>query len=661
MSLTENEDIECAANDIVKVYLDTAELIYPESLPPLPEKYHKRLIKRLEVFAFLHDDCQQKLIDCDSAFEIKPYDLDKTEKEIDTYEIRNAFLSFTLSIMKHYDKYFTPPKARKEDFLELKDLFNIPEFLIANKANKEGTFLSKLVETGLFTYFIETRVINNKYEDEYKFIDQCVKKLKSKKDYKFITSIKPEKTLKTYLPNDEGIKKGQLFYYHRFPKLNDSYYVFPRMPETVLERESSTKDPTLAVEDLTLMDPLKWAKFLLEMMYTLWFVVLSLKLKKDFSDHYTKLTEYAHIVFENLKSKGIKPNQTIYKNLIEACSFCGMNDRALEIVTKLKDSKTEISPFAHGVYLEAISRARQFKYERAKKKPIEEAKEENSREDDQIKIENCIIFLLSTPCKHCSETLYAEDVISGWKKSYNEYITQCPFCSQNFTPEIKVIQQRGNFQFETEFYMLNPLIIKKELDNLLEAKGENLHFLDRFELDHKHIFWNIYLYSSILKLPTFFLENHLNSEQIYDHVKELDREIHAYTFQKNTKASSLFLNSLLVGKINSAPKKSGTDSILSDGVKPDKHSEGEVSLQRSHSSIMVNMNKAKETNADPSIKKVFGDLLDDLRETLERKLVDYELDMRLRKTEDSNLDLAKENDNNESEKQVEQNELETIK
>jgi len=260
--------------------------------------------------------------------------------------------------------------------------------------------------------------------------------------------------------------------------------------------------------------------------------------------------------------------------------------------------------------------------------------------------------------------LYAEDVISGWKKSYNDYITQCPFCSQNFTPEIKVIQQRGNFQFETEFYMLNPLIIKKELDNLIEAKGENLQFLDRFELDHKHIYWNIYLYSSIIKVPTFFLESHLNSEQIEDHIKELDREIHAYTFQKNTKASSLFLNTLLVGRINSAPKKSGTDSVLSDGGKPEKHSEGEVSLQRSHSSIMVNMNKAKETNADPSIKKVFGDLLDELRETLERRLVDYELDMRLRKTEGSNLDLAKENDNLESEKQTiyqhlkaEQNEL----
>jgi len=42
------------------------------------------------------------------------------------------------------------------------------------------------------------------------------------------------------------------------------------------------------------------------------------------------------------------------------------------------------------------------------------------------------------------------------------------------------------------------------------------------------------------------------------------------------------------------------------------------------------MNKAKETNANPSIKKVFGDLLDDLRDSLERKFVDYELEIRLK-------------------------------
>jgi len=76
-----------------------------------------------------------------------------------------------------------------------------------------------------------------------------------------------------------------------------------------------------------------WSKYLLEMMHTLWFMVFNLKLKTDFKDYYHKITEYATVLFEKLRSKGVKPNEAVYRNLIEACTFCGMNDKALEIVT----------------------------------------------------------------------------------------------------------------------------------------------------------------------------------------------------------------------------------------------------------------------------------------------------------------------------------------
>ena len=62
-----------------------------------------------------------------------------------------------------------------------------------------------------------------------------------------------------------------------------------------------------------------------------------------------------------------------------------------------------------------------------------------------------------------------------------------------------------------------------------------------------------------------------------------------------------------------------------------KHSEGDISQPGSKSSINVNMNKAKATNASYYVKKVFGDLLDELRESLEKKLIDYELNIKLKK------------------------------
>ncbi len=197
------------------------------------------------------------------------------------------------------------------------------------------------------------------------------------------------------------------------------------------------------------MDEYKWARHLLEMMYTLWFMIFNIKLKTDFKDYYCKITEFALILFDKLSEKGIKPNESIFQNLIEACSFCGMNDRALEIVTsidyfllkllkqyiELNYSKTEISPIAHGVYLEAISKAREFKAKQEKTILKSEETKDSENNTNESHIEKCVIFMLSCHCKNCSEIIHAEEIINGWKKSYNDYITTCHVCSQTFLPE----------------------------------------------------------------------------------------------------------------------------------------------------------------------------------------------------------------------------------
>ena len=45
---------------------------------------------------------------------------------------------------------------------------------------------------------------------------------------------------------------------------------------------------------------------------------------------------------------------------------------------------------------------------------------------------------------------------------------------------IKVVQQSELFQFETEFYMLSPLVIKKELEYLIKNKGIHALFKVKF-------------------------------------------------------------------------------------------------------------------------------------------------------------------------------------
>ncbi len=101
---------------------------------------------------------------------------------------------------------------------------------------------------------------------------------------------------------------------------------------------------------------------------------------------------------------------------------------------ELKDSKQEISPFAHGVYLEAISKARELKYEKEKSVNIEESKESNRIKEGANTI-NIVNFLLSDHCPKCTEIVLIEEMMGGWKRSSNDYTTKCPYCTADFLPK----------------------------------------------------------------------------------------------------------------------------------------------------------------------------------------------------------------------------------
>jgi len=108
----------------------------------------------------------------------------------------------------------------------------------------------------------------------------------------------------------------------------------------------------------------------------------------------------------------------------------------------------------HGAYISAVSIGRSLKQKRdkASKKIIgmeededlEEKKgdfpfeqKSNSKKESILSIEMAsqfddIVIAFDDSCPHCNRILYSEEIFSGWKKSYQEYITSCPGCKQNF-------------------------------------------------------------------------------------------------------------------------------------------------------------------------------------------------------------------------------------
>lgn len=58
----------------------------------------------------------------------------------------------------------------------MSEIWQAKEFLDYHNAQKQGTFLSKFIETGHFSYFIETKTVMGSHTYYYEFFDQYISK-----------------------------------------------------------------------------------------------------------------------------------------------------------------------------------------------------------------------------------------------------------------------------------------------------------------------------------------------------------------------------------------------------------------------------------------------------------------------------------------------------
>jgi len=61
-------------------------------------------------------------------------DPEEEKIDFDANDIKDAFFELTTSLLKHYPKFFTPPKKKESEMVEFKDLFNVSKFLSENKS-----------------------------------------------------------------------------------------------------------------------------------------------------------------------------------------------------------------------------------------------------------------------------------------------------------------------------------------------------------------------------------------------------------------------------------------------------------------------------------------------------------------------------------------------
>lgn len=79
----------------------------------------------------------------------------------------------------------------------------------------------------------------------------------------------------------------------------------------------------------------------------------------------------------------------------------------------------------HGAYMQAVAKSKQ----RHGEEYFEEIKTESHPE-----IPYSVSFSCEDTCPKCNKIVMIEEIFAGWKRSFNDYVTNCPSCMQDYVP-----------------------------------------------------------------------------------------------------------------------------------------------------------------------------------------------------------------------------------
>ncbi|XP_066252860.1 DENN domain-containing protein Crag isoform X1 [Euwallacea similis] len=142
-----------------------------------------------------------------------------------------------------------------------------------------------------------------------------------------------------------------------------------------------------------------------------------------------------------------------------------------------------------------------------------------SRPED-FKGESELDFILTTcsQCHNCNRLLYDEDIMANWWAEDSNLNTQCQACSKSTVP-LLTITVHGNDVANCDPFSvpyLNPLVLRKELENILSQEGDLSLSESKFIDEHPIIYWNlIWSFERInvhTHLPNLFFKQRLNAQ-----------------------------------------------------------------------------------------------------------------------------------------------------
>ncbi|XP_018574425.1 DENN domain-containing protein 4C isoform X2 [Anoplophora glabripennis] len=129
-----------------------------------------------------------------------------------------------------------------------------------------------------------------------------------------------------------------------------------------------------------------------------------------------------------------------------------------------------------------------------------------------------ITLITCSQCHNCSSLLYDEDIMANWSAEDSNLNTLCQSCNKPTVPLLTVLIGGKSIKLCDPFSVpyLNPLVLRKELENILAQEGDLCLSDAKFVDDHPIIYWNlIWAFERIntqTHLPNLYLKKRTDTE-----------------------------------------------------------------------------------------------------------------------------------------------------
>lgn len=101
-------------------------------------------------------------------------------------------------------------------------------------------------------------------------------------------------------------------------------------------------------------------------------------------------------------------------------------------------------------------------------------------------------------CHNCSLLIYDEEIMAGWSAEDSNLNTTCPECKKLTVPFLTVHVRYRHLDNSADEKVephkvpyLNPLVLRKELENILVQEGHSVLARAQFVTEHPIIYWNL--------------------------------------------------------------------------------------------------------------------------------------------------------------------------